>query len=493
MDFMKKLIALFIAIVIICTALISCGDSNKASEKADNKDENKASDNVDNSDNESKEPTDQRIYPELPEITFDGYEFKFLVNDWYEHADIYVEEENAELVNDAVYKRNKIIEERYDIIISAKDEGNPSASISKFVRAGDCPYDVMIDAAANTKSVITQNMVVDLHTVPYLNFEKPYWDHTLTKEFSMGGKLFCNVSDMLVSDKEYTWAIFFNKQMVQDYDLESPYQLVKDGKWTLDKLREITRGVTSDLNGDGVYFVLDDLFGFSTEDYNMFLMIIGSGCRMVDKDENDLPVIAVNNQRFFSAYEKIMEIHNAPSTINVNKITGLPDKWYGGIIPAFCEGRVFMYMGGLDVVPYFRGMAQDFGILPPPKYDEAQEKYYTSMSDCSSSAIYIPTTNDNLERTGIILEALAAESRYTVLPAYYDITLKTKMSRDDESEEMLDILFANRIFDLGHIFNFGGIFNLVKSETDDFVSRYEAIEEKANAEIQKLIDELSLS
>ena len=59
----------------------------------------------------------------------------------------------------------------------------------------------------------------------------------------------------------------------------------------------------------------------------------------------------------------------------------------------------------------------------------------------------VPKTNSDLERTGIILEALARESSDTVIPAYYDVTLKNKLLRDDDSVKMLDIIFGNRKLD----------------------------------------------
>ena len=44
-----------------------------------------------------------------------------------------------------------------------------------------------------------------------------------------------------------------------------------------------------------------------------------------------------------------------------------------------------------------------------------------------------------------------------VIPAYYDVQLKTKIARDDESSEMLDIIFAGRKYDLGSIYDWGGL------------------------------------
>ena len=62
--------------------------------------------------------------------------------------------------------------------------------------------------------------------------------------------------------------------------------------------------------------------------------------------------------------------------------------------------------------------------------------------------VSIPITAD-LAFSGHITEALAYESKYTLTPAFYDLTLRTKTARDDESEAMLDIIFNNKNYDLG--------------------------------------------
>jgi len=494
---MKKLIyiavALLVFFVLIC--LLSCGGSDKNIENI-NPNGGDVPEISSESDNENEpDGTAKRLYPDLPDMQFDGYEMNFLVRNEkhmiFVSKDIYAEAENGDTINDAVYRRNKIIEDKYNIRISAEAVENPGTFIQKLVNSGDCPYDVMIEATMMSATLSSKNMLVDMKTMPYLDFTKLWWDQTLTKELTIGGKLFCNVSDLIIADKDGTWGCLFNKNILQDYGLEDPYKLVADGKWTIDKFSEMSKSVSVDLNGDGKYYVLDDMFGYATENYNIFIMTVGAGCRLAEKDENDLPVMSANNQRFLTAYEKAVEIDKDISTVNAARITGVvaSDPFYGGIIPSFDDGRIMFYIGSMALVPLFRGMEQDFGILPIPKFDEAQEKYYTTMSVYNNGAIYIPTTNENLERTGILIEALSAESRYTLHPAYYDVTLKTKLSRDDESSAMLDILFSNRIIDVGATYNFGGILDLVMSGKE-FVSGYEKLEAKANTAIQKLIDEL---
>jgi hypothetical protein len=98
-----------------------------------------------------------------------------------------------------------------------------------------------------------------------------------------------------------------------------------------------------------------------------------------------------------------------------------------------------------------RGMDTDFGIIPYPKWDEYQENYLTT-SVAYFSLFCVPVTVRNLEMTGIITEALCVESYKKVIPAFYEVSLKTKLARDDESSEMIDIIRSGLTFDFGKIY-----------------------------------------
>ena len=45
--------------------------------------------------------------------------------------------------------------------------------------------------------------------------------------------------------------LFFNKKLIEEYDLDDPYALVKSGEWTLDRLFSMSSEMLLDLNGDG--------------------------------------------------------------------------------------------------------------------------------------------------------------------------------------------------------------------------------------------------
>jgi ABC-type glycerol-3-phosphate transport system substrate-binding protein len=481
---MSKLPALILAAAIISTFFTACASSGTDTETTT------AGQTV-TTQAENTETT--LLYPVLPEKNYDGYEFSFLVRD--ESAMIFAEKaifsdgESGEPINDAVYRRNKKIEETFNIKITQNAVASPSATIKTLITAGDCPYDAMSEATQPVSLMARENMLVELYDVPYLDLSMPWWDQTLKTDLSIGGKLYLAAGDLIITDEGGTWGFIFNKNLAENRGIEDLYAAVKNGSWTLDKFAGISKSVSEDLNGDGKFNVKDDLYGFATESYNTFVFMVGSDTKLCGKDADDYPVLMINNDKFITAYDKAVAISKAESSLHSARITGVSGNvFYEGIIPAFNDGRILFYLGSMALVPLFRDMENEFGILPVPKYDEDQENYMTTMSVYNNGSISIPITNADLERTGIILEALAAESSYTLMPAYYEITLKTKLSRDNESADMLDILFAHRRIDPCSTYNFGGMFDLISSETTDLVSGYMSREEKALAEIQKLIE-----
>jgi hypothetical protein len=91
-----------------------------------------------------------------------------------------------------------------------------------------------------------------------------------------------------------------------------------------------------------------------------------------------------------------------------------------------------------------------------------------------------------------VVEAMAYESLYMLNPVYYEVVLQGKTFRDTESEEMLDIIFSSKTFDIGAAFNWGGLQGLFTSicysNNNNLASRYAAIENTVLVDIEKTID-----
>jgi hypothetical protein len=156
------------------------------------------------------------------------------------------------------------------------------------------------------------------------------------------------------------------------------------------------------------------------------------------------------------------------------------------------ENRALFSWIRMRIVERLRGMETDFGILPLPKLDKAQPKYITHNNPHTGAGIAIPVTASDLERTGMILEDLCAESRYTLQPAYYEINLRSKYARDDESQDMLDIILSNTAHDIGYIYNFGGfagdvILRYGQNKKSDYVSAFEKAQVRMEKDIEKIV------
>jgi hypothetical protein len=125
-----------------------------------------------------------------------------------------------------------------------------------------------------------------------------------------------------------------------------------------------------------------------------------------------------------------------------------------------------------------------------PKLDEAQENYRTFANFWCLVGVVIPKTGSDLDRTGMIAEAMTALSCYTSTEAAYDITLLVKQTRDEESVEMLRLATDNLVLELGVLYNWGGIMNLMETsvrQNTSFMTKFAAVESQFNTGIEKLI------
>ena len=447
------------------------------------------------------EPEAARVLPNLPEADFGGFSFRIITTDHIANAimpqEIWAEAETGAPINDAIFRRNRYVEEKFNVEIYEilHDRDSLNAPVIRAVLAGDDAYDLI---ASNIRElgIMGQRAVLhDLHTVNHIDLSKPWYDQNAASDFSIANRLFWAVGDLQISSKDGTWSVLFNKKLHENLGLDDPYQLVRDGRWTMDRMFEMAAAANRDLDGDGIMTEADQ-WGMLGEEFNIFALMNGAGMRLVQKDENDLPFYAGFTERDISVFEKAIDyLGDRNQSILPSHFAGrFADIWMDFINPMFATDRVLFFFTSLSRVTWHRDMETDFGILPVPKYDEQQENYVNTVSVWLAGGQGIPITLDgaDLDRTAIIMEALNAASRYTLIPAYYDIQLSTQLVRDEESSEMLDIIFANRVFSIEQLYDWGGIVStitdLLARNDRSFVSAMERIEPRIEREIERTID-----
>jgi hypothetical protein len=294
-------------------------------------------------------------------------------------------------------------------------------------------------------------------------------------------------------DNDAMEAMIFNKSLLRDAALEDPYAVVKSGEWTFAKLIEMSKGVSQDLNGDGQMYIKDDRFGCIVQADTNVSFYVSGGEKVCAKDANDYPIITFGTERGYRICDLMSELMlDEDNVVHLHRYEG-QFPIYDEQVKMMQENRGLFSWIRMRIVERLRGMEMDFGILPLPKLDKEQPNYITHNNPHTGSGISVPITASDLERTGMILEDLSAESRYTLQPAYYEVNLRGKYARDDESQEMLDIILSNTAHDIGYVYNFGDfagstLVRVAQNKKSDYASPFEKAYSKMESAIQKTVD-----
>ncbi|MCL1858249.1 MAG: extracellular solute-binding protein [Oscillospiraceae bacterium] len=511
--FMKKILCLIIVSVMSVMVLfltVSCGNDDKGDNIAptDSPDSNS---NTDAGMNEKEEDVQEPDASEFAPVEedMDGYKFKILgfaseTGSWIAgmYSDVMAEGDTGDPINDAIYKRNRAVEELYNIEISLiewpqSDSPNMASRLIKSIRAGDDDYDAALLSGSSLPNVFSiKNSLYDINEITSLDLSKSYWDQKSRKDLSINNKQFVVVGDISLYSFFANTVMYFNKKILGEYELEDPYDLVRQNKWTWDKLHSMARDVTKDLNGDGV-IDQEDQIGFISEGSHLGTIYLTTGESITKKDESDIPMLALGTERSLKAYDYAFDLlSDANTTFRVENAKGkFTNPFHEWATPKFYQNEVLFFYNQLLVTFELRNMDTDFGILPPPKFDESQDRYFTTSANWFLTHVAIPTTNQNPERSGKILDAMCYYSQQYVKPAFYDVSITSKLTRDEDTLEMLNIIRENRTFEMAYIFNWNNMthdlfYQIITSKRNTFVSAYDKIQDKIKSSIEKTINEI---
>lgn len=485
MKYSKSSISLLLAII---TALLaSCGATSTESKETTSE----------------ITPAEVTTDPEYtnPGVNYNGATFTILDYDtdeyfWHmaSYSDIHSEEDSGDPINDAQFKRNRKVEEELKIKLETYPVGgvkrsNNQAELRKLVTAGDNTVDAAFVFGSEMKSLLTDNgMLIDWNDVPGIDFSDSWWDHNAIETFSLDGKLKVLTGDISLYSTFSPNILYFSKNLADIYQLGDMYDLVRVGKWTNDKVNEYCHIAASDLNGDGKMNE-NDRYGLGIQLSVIPYMMNSSGAKVAvhGKDGSlELSLMTEKNIDIQSRMYKFLNEHDVVTLAN-DYYSKFSNPFYELQLPMFKNDQILFEYNQLTVAFELRSMEADYGILPTPKADEDQEEYLTAISLSWGTMLCIPATNDRLEMTGNIVNALGYYSQQYVTPEFIDTTVRSKSLRDDDSAEMLEIILSTRTYDIGILYNWGGITSVMCSE--NFVSGYASIEEKLKTEMQQTIDQ----
>lgn len=472
----RRLFSLILAGLLSAPVLVSCAEEHGNTGEKDYQ-----SSTPDTAAETDKYDAARSCYEEIPDVDYEGGDYTIVAqqNVGSSETEIWVEKMDAQPVNDAVYTRNSRVGERFNCKIALK-AGDVSSIIRQSVTSGDEVYKLAFPSLESAAAMAQAGWFLNYLDCDAINIRAPWWDQG-TADLEIGGKVYFMCGDINILDNDVTYILLFNKKMIADQGMDEPYQLVRDQKWTIDCFGEMIKDVTDDSNGDGK-FTDADTYGYVTTGEGPNTFFYGSGLKLVSFDSDKLPMLDINASKISDLLEKMKVIFTE------NNSTRIPGNYSIGS-KMFTEDRVLFYGEVLSYVINLREMETPFGVLPIPKYDDAQEDYIT-YCESNASAVGIPMMTTEPDKVTAVLEALAIQSYLNLTPAYYDISLQRKYARDDESAEMLDIALAHRVYDIGRIYSSLGIKyvfgDLARAGSTDFASAWAKKQKAASRMLDKI-------
>jgi len=484
---MKKYLTILLAVLMLCPVITSCSGTQE-------EDTAQETDGAMESAIENETLIQEKTYIRESK-DFDGKTFNVIAdletgNNLY-YDDLTIGEETGEVLNDAVFRRNLKVIEDYNVKLTSSCVTESEAQMVNAVSAGDSAYDAaafrLNDAYKYT------NYCVDLMTLENMSIGESWWDSNSVENLSIAGTLKMIAGDIFYKHYNGVYMLLFNKNMYSDLGLADPYEMVKNGEWTLDTWGELCAAATQDLNGDGT---MDryDRYGFASQAAGFAMSLInGSGMTLLAKDDKDIPYSTVDVEKLdslFQKYDPTYTNHTFDATRDANNANE-------SAFWVFPEGRSLFFFALPNYITWkLRDVDFDYGILPIPKYDEAQQAYYSTVASWHSYVYMLPKSAASAEDSAYIMDVLAFWGEDMIKPAYYDITLQRKLSKDSESADMLDIIFNNMVYDLGYYAKFGGFYTTFtnaasKGEDMNFASMYASCKTKIDQEIADYVKSVS--
>ncbi len=488
---MKKNIALFLALLMLGSQLAACSDSTENADTTANTTA-PAADAVDT----PAETEDTSLVFDLAPQTFDGYTFHiyqhYVSNGC--HLDFMAEEITGEPINDADMERRTIVEDKCDVTIEPIQvdatawKGHSTMEIA--VRAGTNDYDLAGISAYSAATSLLGGLLTDLNTIDNLDMTKSWWDQYCNEECTFGDSLYFMTGDISINDNKATYCYYFNKSLAADYQLPNMYDDVNNMKWTIDKFKEYATvmPIDMDTDNDGKHTNdVDDTYAVWIWDDIMMGIVNSSGVKCATIEEGKL-TYTLNNERLYNAFDKFSSYAFDQGITCAYQRSGYDQQW-GQI--GFSEGRGLFLLSYLWDATAFRDMEDDFGILPMPMYDEAQGRYYNSVASYPMSFFVVPVCTfgpEEYARTGYLTQMLGYESKIHMTPAYYEQTLQNKVSRDEESAAMLDLIFASRTYDFGWYFEMGDFTSILMNSLRNYTNNLSSSIRTKDKVVNKAID-----
>ena len=436
--------SLFLAVLLSALSLSGCGETKENSaDPAEAVSQNAEAAAADPG--ADTEPEETELHDDVPDtLKYDGTTIRiFVSNGSGQNEELYAGqgELTGDVENDAIMQRNMTAEDRLDIKLEYI--GDPTGAwdtiggiLTRFIMAGDTTYDMYLGNEYGHVNLITLGGLQNINDLDYIDFDKPWWNVKYMDEMMIGNDArYFLAGDYIIETIRMAHTLFFNKNFYEDAfgNPDEMYDWVLDGTWTIDRLASVCEASYVDLNNNGISDP-DDRLGYITY---LAAASVDPFAYLGDvpysvHDENGYIVLNLMSDQAVTLGEKVVSFFHQPGSVfqMSTNVSGT----------VFKEGRsLFLGLQSLGTAKWYRDMEDDYGFLPYPKLDANQHAYHSLVAD-NALIGSIPSASQNLDKIGAVLEVLSSETYKTVMPAWYETSLKIKYSRDNIAAQIIDLI-----------------------------------------------------
>ena len=427
---MNRAISLLMVFLFTLSACISCGSTPSAN----------------NSDDTTPAVVTDPTTEEDPfsDIDLGGYNMRVLNWEgklWNTQSVFDYEEQTGESVDDAIFNRNRKVEEKLNMTIEViyPTSKDCQKDFVKIMSAGEDAYDAIFNKSLEISANMASGYLYNLYELDDIDLDQPWWYPTFNQNMILeGNKLYQAATPAHLMSFDMTVACYFNKNILDKYNIDMPYDTVRSGSWTYDEMLNLMKQCIN-LNGDETFDEEgNSTFGVST--FGGWLGILsGNADGLVKTTDDGAPYFAGASEKFYNLIDKMSNVFGGDGHHCGNAET------YDEL---FYEGRALFSLISIGNASVFRDMDNEYGILPAPKYSK-EEDYKSPMG--ISLLLGIPSISTTAEKTAAAFNALSYYSYNEVFPVYYE-SLCYKGLRDDDSIDMLGIISDSRWADLGCVY-----------------------------------------
>jgi len=355
-------------------------------------------------------------------------------------------DEDGDIVKSAVTKRNTDIEDRFNVKIVLVEEPGDWGDRDKFIArvekgwsSGSKTYDLVSTHSAYAVNIALKGFAYNMAALPDVDFTNKWWCPMYTENVTVDGAAYTAVGDIGYTLYEYMMCVFMNKTLAAKYIHDDIYATVRNGDWTYEKMLEIVLTVREDTNGNG-----------TPDDGDVFgLAMSGHACRgaatywdgkITVKGDDGKHVMNISNEKYIDIYSRLYSLVYDHKENVAFKNEGASNT------PEFVNGHILFFPEKFLEASSMRDMADEYGILPMPKYDSDQENYISCSRD-AMNAVAVMRNIDDPEMVGKVTEALCLYGRQLITPAYYETTLKFRYLSDPDAVYVLDLIRDTLTFD----------------------------------------------